>query len=93
MKCLACGNSNLVEGTMNWTSAEKIKFKPSDRSLLQKMLGIGDRSVRAYACVLCRNLQLEIDFTDEDRKRYEEYQYTQPRSVVDEPALEGEGSS
>lgn len=92
MKCLACGNTNLVEGTMNWTSAEKIKFKPSDRSVLQKMLGIGDRPVRAYACILCHHLQLEIDFTEEDRKRYKEFEYSQPRSVVDGPALEGEKS-
>ena len=92
MKCLACGNSNLVEGTLNWTSAEKIKFKPSDRSVLQKMLGIGDRPLRAFGCVLCHNLQLEIDFTDDDRKRYEEFEYTQPRSVVDGAALEGEKS-
>ena len=93
MKCLACGNSNLVEGTMNWTSAEKIKFKPSDRSVVQKMLGIGDRPVRAYACVLCHQLQLEIDFTEADRKRYEEIEYSQPRSIVDQAALEGEQSS
>ena len=92
MKCLACGNSNLVEGTMNWTSAEKIKFKPSDRSVLQKMLGIGDRPVTAYACILCNHLQLQIDFTEQDRKRYEEFEYSQPRSVVDEPALGGEKS-
>jgi hypothetical protein len=79
MKCIACGSTAVVEGSlMDTASGGGIRFQPADLSPLKKMFGMGSRSVRAFACIHCRNLQFTVEFNEEDRQRYQEFEGQQP---------------
>lgn len=79
MKCIACGSTALVEGTlMDTASGGKLGFQPADVSTLKKMFGMGSRRVRSYGCIHCRNLQLAVEFNEEDTQRYQEFEGQQP---------------
>lgn len=75
MKCVACGSSALVEGTLMDNSSG---FKPKEYSTLKSMLGIGTRDVRAYGCIRCQHLQLAVSFTEKDLERYQQFEGEQP---------------
>jgi hypothetical protein len=79
MKCLACGSEALVGGTLQDNSGGgTLVFKLDDVSTWKSMLGIGTRSVRAYGCLHCQHLQLAVDFTEKDLKRYQQFDGEQP---------------
>lgn len=79
MKCSACGSTALVEGRlMDNASGGNLAFQPADRSTLRKMLGMGSRKIRSYGCIHCRNLQLAVEFNEEDLQRYQEFDGQQP---------------
>jgi hypothetical protein len=48
----------------------------------KSMFGVGTREVRAYACIHCQHLQLAVDFSEDDMKRYQQFEGEQP-SVLD----------
>ncbi|HEX5888581.1 MAG TPA: hypothetical protein VFY61_07750 [Pyrinomonadaceae bacterium] len=75
MKCVACGSTALVEGTLMDISSG---FKPKEYSDLKSMLGIGTREVRAYGCIHCQHLQLAVSFTEKDLQRYQQFEGEQP---------------
>lgn len=57
MKCVACGSTALVEGTLLDNSGGGTSiFKPKDLSIWKSMFGIGTREVRAYGCIHCQHL-------------------------------------
>ncbi len=79
MKCSACGSTALVEGSlMDTASGGRLGFQPADVSTLKKMFGMGSRKVRSYGCIHCRNLQLAVEFNEEDAQRYQEFEGQQP---------------
>jgi hypothetical protein len=78
MKCLACGSTALVEGSLMDTNGGSLSFQPADVSTLKKMFGMGSRSVRAYGCIHCLHLQLAVEFNEEDTQRYQEFEGQQP---------------
>lgn len=78
MKCTACGSTNLVEGTIGGYDTTDIPFRPRDTPLLKRMLGTGTRPIRAYGCVRCHHLQLAVGFSEEDSRRYQEFEGQQP---------------
>ena len=79
MKCIACASTALVEGSlMDTASGGGIGFQLADGSALKKMFGMGSRSVRAYGCIHCRNLQFTVEFNEGDRQRYQEFEGQQP---------------
>ena len=78
MKCLACGSGALVEGNLTDGSGTNVFFNPKDVPLLKKMLGIGNRGVRVYACVHCQNLQLAVEFKESDLEQYQQFEGQQP---------------
>jgi hypothetical protein len=55
-----------------------VAFKLDEVGLLKSMFGIGTRPVRAYGCVHCQHLQLAVDFTDKDRRQYQQFEGEQP---------------
>jgi len=59
MKCVACGSSALVEGTMIDNSSG---FKPKELSIWRTMLGA--REDHAYGCIRCQHLQLAVSFSE-----------------------------
>ena len=79
MKCVACGNTALVEGTLidNSSSGTSI-FAPKELSIWKSMFGVGTREVRAYGCIHCQHLQLAISFSEEDLQRYQQFEGEQP---------------
>ena len=78
MKCVACGSSVLVEGSLLDSGGSAVAFKPAAVSILKSMFGVGTRSIRAYGCIRCQHLQLAVDFTDRDLQRYQQFEGEQP---------------
>jgi hypothetical protein len=78
MKCTACSSTALVEGSIVESGSGDVSFKPTDLPLFKSMFGIGTRPVRAYACTHCSNLQLAVEFREEDLKRYQQFEGRQP---------------
>ena len=79
MKCAACGSASLIEGELmgagdGGTNVFKLKDVPTWKSIF----GIGTRKVKAYGCVDCYHLQLAVDFSDQDRERYRQFEGRQP---------------
>jgi len=79
MKCLACGSTALVEGSLTDTgSGGKLAFQPADVSTLKQVFGMGSRRVLSYGCIHCRNLQLAVEFNEDDAQKYQEFEGQQP---------------
>jgi hypothetical protein len=55
-----------------------LAFLFKDISTLKSILGGGNRKIKAYACLHCSHLELMVEFTDKDRKRYQEFDGPQP---------------
>ena len=79
MKCVACGSAALVEGSLmeNAGGGTSI-FKPKESSIWKSMFGVGTREVRAYGCVHCHHLQLAVSLSEEDFRRYQQFEGEQP---------------
>ncbi len=87
MNCNICGSTNLIEGLFSeGGSLGTDAFVPNDESSFKKMLGIGGRKIRSYACVHCGNLQFVVNFSEDDKKRYLEFEGQQ--ASVTEPIEE-----
>jgi hypothetical protein len=79
MKCVACGSTALVEGTLIDNSGSRTSiFKPRELSIWKSMFGVGTRGVRAYGCLHCQHLQLAVNFSEEDLQRYQRCEGEQP---------------
>lgn len=79
MKCVACGSANLVEGVfMDEAGAEDKYFVPKDVSYIKRIFGVGSRKVQTYGCINCSHLQFVVEFTEEDRARFREFEGQQP---------------
>ncbi len=79
MKCIACGSTALVTGTISDNSSGgSIVFKPDDVSIWKSMFGVGARKVRCYGCVHCQHLQLAVDFSEKDVQRYNQFEGERP---------------
>jgi hypothetical protein len=79
LRCLACGSEALVPGTVMETSGGgTMAFKLDDVGVLKGMFGVGSRSIRDYGCVHCQHLQLAVDFTEKDKRRYQQFEGEQP---------------
>ena len=76
MKCIACGSAALIKGGLAAESG--IGFQPDDVSYLKQIFGVGARKIHAYACIHCGNMQLTVDFKDNDRARYQQFEGEQP---------------
>lgn len=87
MHCTACGNSSLVEGRIVYYD-DDTKFRPSGDSKLKKALGIGSRPIRAYGCPRCGHLQLAVEFSEDDLRKYQSFEGEQQRSAVEQGGSE-----
>lgn len=82
MKCVSCGSTNLVEGTLPLTPKDDLKFKPGGRSFRDRAFGNRGRDVRAYGCVDCGHLQLAVAFDPAEAESYKSFEGQQP-SVIE----------
>jgi len=79
MKCVACGSSNLIEGKiLDEAGGTKFSFKPLEVSMWKAVFGIGVREISAYGCVHCGHLQWNVNFSDEDKQHYLQFDGEQP---------------
>ncbi|HEY8560403.1 MAG TPA: hypothetical protein VIL74_08490 [Pyrinomonadaceae bacterium] len=63
---------------MDTSDGGTFAFKLNDVSTWKSIFGIGIRKVNAYGCVNCYHLQLAVDFSNEDRERYRQFEGEQP---------------
>ena len=77
MKCVSCGSTNLVAGTVPLTPKDDLKFNPVRRSFADRVFMSG-RKIHAYACLHCNNLQFSVDLESGDIERHQEFAGTQP---------------
>lgn len=87
MHCTGCGGSSLVEGNLI-TEGMDMSFSPSGDSKLKRALGIGNRPVRAYGCPRCGHLQLAVEFSEDDLRKYQSFEGEQQRSAVEQGGSE-----
>ena len=78
MKCVACGSTNLIEGTVQGEDASVMGFQPNDATWVKRALAFGRRGIRAYGCMHCQHLQLAVDFNEKDRDQYQQFEGQQP---------------
>lgn len=79
MKCVACGSTNLIDGkVLDESGGSDLKFKPSAVSMWKAVFGFGVQEISAAACVHCGHLHLNVNFSDEDRGRYLQFEGRQP---------------
>ncbi len=78
MNCNVCGSANLIEGAISeGNSVGANTFVPNDKSFFKRMLGISGRETHSYACVQCGNLQFVVNFSEDDKKQYPEFEAQQ----------------
>lgn len=78
MKCLACGSTAVIEGTIVGNDGTTLGFYPSDVSTIKRMFAMGSRDIRAYGCIHCHNLQFAVKFSESDFERYQQFEGQQP---------------
>ncbi len=79
MNCIACGSTNLIEGKIiDESGGTNIGFIPLKVSIWKAVFGIGVRDISANACVHCGLLQLNVNFSEEDKQRYLNFEGKQP---------------
>jgi hypothetical protein len=79
MECVRCGTTATVEGSlMEMTGGGGVSFLSKDTSFFKNIFGSGTRKITAHACLHCCHLELTVEFTEKDRKRYQEFDGPQP---------------
>lgn len=79
MECVRCGATAMLEGSfMEGSSGGDVYFCSKDTSYMKRIFAVGNRKIKAFACLHCSHLELMVEFTDKDRKRYQEFEGPQP---------------
>ena len=79
MECVRCGATAMVDGSlMEGSSGGDVLFVPDSVSYFKRILAIGNRKTKAFACLHCSHLELMVEFTDRDRKKYQDFEGPQP---------------
>lgn len=79
MECVRCGATAVIEGSlMDMGGGGDVAFLSADKSFLRRIFGSGSRKINCHACLHCSHLELTVEFTERDRKRYQEFDGPQP---------------
>jgi hypothetical protein len=69
----------MIEGSlMEGSSGGNVLFCSDDVSYMKRMFSVGSRKIKGYACLHCSHLEFMVEFTDADRKRYQDFDGPQP---------------
>jgi len=69
----------VVDGSLMETGGGGgLAFIFKDVSKLKSIFGGGNRTINAHACLHGSHLELTVEFTEKDRKRYQEFEGPQP---------------
>jgi predicted nucleic-acid-binding Zn-ribbon protein len=83
MECVRCGATAMIDGSLTESSSGgDVLFASNEKSFLKRMFSIGNRKIKAFACLHCSHLELMVEFTDKDRKKYQDFSGPQP-GVID----------
>ena len=63
---------------MEGSSGGDVQFSPDNVSYMKRIFSVGNRKIKGYACLHCSHLELMVEFTDGDRKKYQEFEGPQP---------------
>jgi hypothetical protein len=63
---------------MDTNSGGRLAFQFADMSTLKTIFGMGTRRIVSFGCIHCRNLQLTVEFKEEDLQKYQEFEGQQP---------------
>lgn len=63
---------------MEGSGGGDVLFVSSAVSYLKRMFSVGNRKVKAYACLHCSHLELMVEFIESDRKQYQQFDGPQP---------------
>ena len=63
---------------MDSSGGGDVFFCSSGVSFMKRIFSVGNRKVKAYACLHCSHLELMVEFTERDRKQYQEFDGPQP---------------
>ena len=79
MECVRCGATAMINGSLlENASGGNILFCSDDVSYMKRIFSIGNRKIKAYACLHCSHLELMVEFKDSDRKKYQDFDGPQP---------------
>lgn len=79
MECVRCGATAMIEGSlMEGSSGGDIYFCANEIPLMKRIFSVGNRKIKSYACLHCSHLELMVEFTEKDRKRYQDFEGPQP---------------
>lgn len=79
MECIRCGATAVIDGSLQeMSSGANVAFLSADTSYLKSIFGGGSRKISAHACLHCSHLELTVEFTEKDRKKYQEFDGPQP---------------
>jgi hypothetical protein len=69
----------MVEGSlMDTGGGGGVAFVFSAISRWKSIFGGGNRTIKVFSCLHCSHLELMVEFTDKDRKKYQEFDGPQP---------------
>ena len=70
----------MLEGSLlEGTGGTDVYFCSNEVSYMKRTFtSTGSRKVKAYACLHCSHLELMVEFTEGDRKKYQEFDGPQP---------------
>jgi hypothetical protein len=79
MECVRCKATAVIEGAlMEGSSGGDVYFCSNEVSSIKRLFSVGNRKIKAYACLHCSHLELMVEFTDGDRKKYQDFEGPQP---------------
>lgn len=79
MECVRCGAMAMIDGSlMEGSGGGDVYFRSNAVSFMKRMFSVDNRKIKAYACLHCSHLELMVEFTDKDRKKYQEFDGPQP---------------
>jgi hypothetical protein len=79
MQCVRCGATAVIDGSLlDPSSGGSIYFRANEVSFMKRMFSLSNRKIKAYACLHCSHLELMVEFTDKDRKRFQDFDGPQP---------------
>ena len=79
MECVRCKATAVIEGSlMEGSSGGDVYFCSNEISSIKRLISIGNRKIKAYACLHCSHLELMVEFKESNRKKYQDFAGPQP---------------
>ena len=65
MECVRCKATAVIEGSlMEGSSGGDVYFCSNEVPSIKRLFSVGNRKIKAFACLHCSHLELMVEFTD-----------------------------